>query len=125
MIELYTIKVSWENTMSLRQSQAIFMLNVAKLIVKMNSEGFTCTFGEAFRTPEQAEIYAKSGKGIKNSLHCKRLAIDINLFSPKGDYLTTVKDHEQFGMFWETLHPKNRWLGRFAKGDANHYEMTE
>jgi len=110
--------------MTLRERQFIFALNVAKLIEYIYSQGYTVTFGEAYRTPEMAEIYAKQGKGIKNSLHTKRLAIDLNLFKD-GKYLSDVESHRMFGVYWEKLHPHNRWGGRFRIGDGNHYEMQE
>jgi hypothetical protein len=108
---------------TLSQKQAVFALNVAKLIQFIYSKGYSCSLGEVFRTQAQADIYAKNGKGIKNSLHCKRLAIDINLFSSEGKYFPDAKEYEQFGLFWEALDEKNRSGSRF--GDANHFEMTE
>lgn len=82
------------------------------------------TLGEAFRTKEQAELYAQSGKGIKNSLHCKRLAIDINIFDAKGTYLEDSQAYEFAGTFWESLHADNRWGGRFSRPDGGHFEMV-
>jgi len=67
--------------------------------------------------------YEQAGKGIKESLHCKRLAVDLNLFSPDGDYLSDTESHRVFGEFWESLDPKNKWGGRFS--DGNHYQRDE
>lgn len=103
--------------------QVVFARNTAKLIQYINDNNHFCTWGEAFRTAEQAAIYAKNGKGILNSLHCSRLAIDLNLFNLKGDYLTLSKDYEPFGVYWESLNVMNRWGGRFKRVDGNHYEM--
>lgn len=105
--------------------QQIFAHNVAKLITKIFDCSYSCTLGEAFRTEEQANLYAAKGIGIKNSQHCKRLAIDLNLFSPSGKYLTSTDQYETFGAFWETLHPLNRWGGHFQRADGNHFEMKE
>jgi hypothetical protein len=69
-----------------------------------------------------ADLYAKQGKGIKNSLHLKRLAIDLNLFKD-GAYLSDTESHRPFGEWWEAQDPLNRWGGRFK--DGNHYEMRE
>lgn len=110
--------------MKLYEQQALFARDVARLIAYMFEQGYNCTLGEAYRTPEQAEIYFNQGKGIKNSLHCKRLAIDLNLFDSKGNFLTDIKDHEKFGCFWESLDSKNIWGGRFPKLDANHYQRN-
>lgn len=111
--------------MTLQEKQTKFALNVSALIKFIFDIGYQCTLGEAERTKEQAELNAKTGKGIANSLHCKRLAIDLNLFKD-GKYLTEKKDYEQAGVFWERLHPDNRWGGRFTKlVDSNHFEMQD
>jgi len=106
--------------MRLSHYQSIFALNIAQLIVIIFKHKFTCTLGEAWRPPEMAKIYKQLGKGIKGSQHCKKLALDINLFKD-GKYLRTTEAHAYFGGLWETLHPNNRWGGRY--GDGNHYEM--
>lgn len=106
--------------MALSDIQKEFCLDVARLIEFIFETGCACTFGEAYRTKEQAEIYAKQGIGIKNSLHCERLAIDLNLFSPEGEYLTKTDDYQIFGNYWESLNDNNKWGGRF--NDGNHFE---
>ena len=112
---------------SLSQKQAVFAHNVAKLIEFIYSKGYSCSLGETYRTAAQAAAYAKEGKGIVNSLHCKRLAIDINLFSPDGHYFPETKDYEQFGKFWEALDVNNKWGGHFTGKviDGNHFQMNE
>jgi hypothetical protein len=112
------------------QKQSLFSQNVATLIIYIKNAGFLCTFGEAYRTPEQAQIYAKEGKGIADSLHCKRLAIDLNLFSKDGHYLTDHDSYARFGEYWKTLHPFNRWGGDFPEYggklcDPDHFEMQD
>lgn len=112
--------------MKLSQQQALFSEHVGMLIDYIYSCRYSCTFGDAYRSPEMAEIYAKQGKGIKDSLHCKRLAIDLNLISPEGSYLIDSKDYEKFGIFWENLDTQNRWGGHFkSRPDGNHFERQE
>lgn len=106
----------------MRERQEEFARNIAKLILFIFDSGYTCTLGEAYRTEEQAELYAKQGKGIKNSLHRKRLAIDLNLFKD-GIYKDKSDSYEFAGSFWYSLHPDNRWGG--AGGDGNHFSMLE
>ena len=108
--------------MTLREKQSIFTYLVAKLIIFANDNGYELTFGETYRTPEQAALNAKKGIGIKNSLHTKRLAIDLNLFKD-GKYLSSTESHKLLGEWWENQHQLCRWGGRF--NDGNHYEMTE
>ena len=74
------------------EHQQIFTTNVARLITYINQQGYKCTFGEVYRPTEMAQIYAKLGKGIINSNHCSKLAVDLNLFDSEGKYLTDGKD---------------------------------
>lgn len=106
-----------------------FALMTAQLINKANELGYQVSLGEAYRTPEQAALNAKNGKGIKKSLHTDRLAIDINLFK-NGQYLALADDHRPLGEWWESLDVNCRWGGNFKdsqgnpKPDGNHYSMT-
>ena len=112
--------------MTLLQKQKQFTANVVRLIQFIYSEDCMVTFAEAYRTPEQAELNAKDGKGIQNSLHCKRLAIDLNLFNSYDEYLSKKSDYEKFGTYWKSLDPANRWGGDFVHlVDSNHFEMQD
>lgn len=102
----------------LLQKQQHFAVMVADLIQHANAIGYALTFGEAYRTPEQAALNAASGKGIKNSLHTMRLAVDFNLFND-GEWLTETEDFEPLGAFWESI--GGTWGGRF--GDGNHFSI--
>lgn len=120
-----SLSMTERSAMKLFEQQAAFAKDVAKLINWINEVGMFCTLGEAMRSAEQAEIYAKEGKGIKDSLHCKRLAIDLNLFDFQGKYITDTKEYEEFGIYWESLNPLNRWGGRFTRPDGNHFERRD
>lgn len=110
--------------MTLLEKQFIFSSLVPLLINKAIALGYTVTLGECYRSPEEAARLAKLGKGIKNSLHTLKLAIDLNLFR-NGEYLTTDEAHRQLGTYWETLSAGKpyvcSWGGHF--GDGNHYSI--
>lgn len=108
--------------MTLRQTQSAFIFLVARLIIFANENGYELTAGEAWRSPEEALRHAKLGDGIKNSLHTKKLAIDLNLFKD-GKFLSSTEAHKFLGDWWERQHSLCRWGGRW--NDGNHYEMTE
>jgi hypothetical protein len=111
--------------MTLLDKQQVFSHNVGLLINYICFMGYTLTLGEVYRTPEQAKIYAKQGKGIIDSLHCKKLAVDLNLFK-KGEYLPKSEDYEFAGKYWEKLDSLNRWGGRWENNpDGNHFEMQD
>lgn len=115
--------------MTLGDKQRLFTLLIAELIVWAYAQGYELTFGEAQRSAAQAAANAAAGKGISNSLHLKRLAIDLNLFtdsSPEVDddvYQDTSEAHRPIGEKWESMHPLCRWGGRFSRPDGNHYSM--
>ena len=100
----------------LREKQSLFAILVSRLIQEAYKRGYEITLGEAWRSEAEAER-----RGFKNSLHRKRLAIDLNLFRD-GVYLKNSEDHKPLGQWWEAQHELCRWGGRF--GDGNHYSVT-
>lgn len=67
--------------MSLVQEQAAFLLDTGKLIAYATEQGFVVTGGELWRTPEQQQVYVKTGRSkTMKSNHLRRLAIDLNFF---------------------------------------------
>lgn len=115
--------------MTLGEKQRLFAKLVAELILWAYDNDFEVTFGEATRPDWVAEIYAQQGKGIRNTLHALRLAIDLNLFidtSEGGDedvYQPNSEAYLPLGEYWESLHPLCRWGGRFSRPDGNHFSM--
>ena len=117
--------------MSLVSEQAVFLLDVCKLIQHATDNGLTVTAGELYRTVEQQEIYLKTGRSkTLNSQHLKRMAADLNLFRG-GKLLGTRDDLKAIGGYWESLSPKNRWggswrgavdAGRSSFIDTPHFE---
>lgn len=102
-----------------------FVYLLSKLIQWAYAHGYEMTEGEAYRTPEQAALYAHRGIGARNSLHTDRLAMDFNLFKD-GVYLTKTEDHQPLGEYWESLDDNCRWGGRIkGRRDGNHYSYTE
>ena len=110
--------------MSLIAHQAAFLLDVAKLINKATEMGFTVTGGELYRTAEQQQIYLKTGRSkTMNSNHLKRLAVDLNFFKD-GKLVYDVKTLAPVGEYWESLHPKNQWGGKWRFVDLPHFQRT-
>ncbi|CAI0760669.1 MULTISPECIES: M15 family metallopeptidase [Serratia] len=107
--------------MTLSEKQQLFTKLIAQLIFWADEKGYRLTFGEAYRTPEQAALNAKKGSGISNSLHTKRLAVDLNLFI-NGQYQTNSAAYLPLGEFWESI--GGSWGGRFRdRPDGNHFSL--
>lgn len=104
--------------MTLGEKQRKFTPMIGKLIAWAYKHNYELTFSEAYRTPEQAALNAKTGVGIKASLHTSRLAVDFNLFK-EGKFLTSTESHKPLGEYWESI--GGTWGGRFSKPDGNHY----
>ncbi|HDT7441986.1 TPA: M15 family metallopeptidase, partial [Escherichia coli] len=98
--------------MKLSEKQQLFAVMIADLIHWAQEHGYRLTFGEAYRTPEQAALNAKTGKGIRNSLHTLRLAVDFNLFI-NGKYQADTDAYRPLGEYWESI--GGTWGGRFSR----------
>lgn len=96
----------------LRAKQQRFAHMVALLILHAEQLGYRVVLGYCYRCPDCLV-------GHTTSLHKKCLAIDIELFDDQGNYLTSTKDHEPLGIYWESI--GGTWGGRFA--DGNHYSL--
>lgn len=100
-----------------------------RLIDKAHELGYTLRGGELWRSDAAAAEYARQGKGISNSLHRDKLAIDLNLFKG-GKWLNRSEDFAELGRFWKSLHPLACWGGDFKdaqgrpKPDGNHFSIT-
>lgn len=115
--------------MTLGDKQRLFAHNIGRLLVWCYANDYEVTFGEAERPVKVAALYAQQGIGVANSLHTKRLAIDVNLFldsSLEADediYRPDSEAYRPLGEYWKSLHSLNRWGGDFKKPDGNHFSM--
>jgi hypothetical protein len=109
---------------SLGSLQEIFSHNLISLMSYIEEElGYSIRGGEWWRPQEMANIYAKQGKGSRNSLHIDKLAIDLSLF--KDDKEVSASDYMKAGDYWKTLDAMNRWGGDFINlHDIWHFSMS-
>lgn len=108
--------------MTLNQKQALFTRLIAELIVWCFENGYEVIGAELYRTKEQAEIYAAQGKGIKNSVHRLKLALD--LFRVINGRVTWDREaYRPIGEKWKTMHPLCRWGGDFRRRDDVHFSF--
>jgi len=109
------------------EKQARFARLVSEFIPKAYDMGYLMNFGEAWRPEIVAKMYKDLGKGISNSLHWSRLAIDLNAYF-EGKYLDArqpwhIPHLERLGELWESLGQGCTWGGRFQDKDYNHYSL--
>jgi len=112
------------------EKQELFARCHAKLLAKAFELGFEVRQRDLWRTPAQAARNELAGVGIKNSLHCKGLAIDLYIRRPGGRILWSTEAYRELGVFWEDLHPLTYWGGRTDKPgdrlrhDGGHFSIT-
>lgn len=124
--------------MTLREKQSLFLLNVGKLILWANENGYELTGGELLRTTEQQILYFEgySVKKINSAVklfktppksktmksdHLSKLAIDLNLFID-GKYITEGEKFKPIHEFWKSLNDDN-YSGYEWGWDYNHFGM--
>ena len=108
--------------MKLSTLQKEFTVTIAELVLWAYENGYELTYGDAYRDPRVfGEVGEKVSYSHPKSAHKKRLAVDFNLFTEEGDYLTKTEDYAPLGRYWEKLHTSARWGGRF--GDGNHFSF--
>ena len=117
-----------------------FMRMLTHLFIFIESFKWPVRLGEAHRPKEMAEIYAREGRGIRNSKHIYSLAIDLWIYDTenpkqiiwinKDDSKNNEKQKEAkrilntLGNIWEELGGK--WGGNFRNlYDPYHFEYPE
>ncbi len=134
---------------SLRQKQSRFARKLPRLLDHCHKLGYDVTLGEVLRSDEQAEINAlgehgrervaqllerefpllavkirnngKWANGIRDSLHCYKLAIDLQLFDAQGRWIQDSGPYVALGTYWKSLGADHRAGSDF--GDTPHYSI--
>jgi hypothetical protein len=112
--------------MTLGEHQEAFSRDLLRLLLEVQRRGYQVRLGEAMRTEDQQRIYFQTGKSkTMDSMHLKKCAIDLH-FTQFG----VISYPPEFGKFWESLDPLNRWGGNFDRDwnrsdgfiDSPHFE---
>jgi len=109
--------------MTLGQNQEAFSRDLVALLVWCFEEGYEVRIGEVQRTPEQQEIYIKTGRSkTYNSMHIKKCAADLFVFKD-GRMLASKEEMQPLGNRWESLDSLNSWGGNWNSfKDVPHFE---
>ena len=109
--------------MGLNAKQVEFTQTMAEFQVWCFANGYQIIEAESFRPPWVAEEYARQGKGIKNSVHTKKLARDLFLVVD-GRVTWDTAAYAPLGAEWKRRHPLARWGGDMVKRrDAVHFSF--
>lgn len=104
--------------------EAEFCQAAARLIQRAQICGYQVTGGPLYREPAQAAADAATGSGIVNSLHCQRLAIDLNFYKD-GVWITDGSKLADVGAWWKSQGPMYFWGGDFTtRPDGNHFSLS-
>lgn len=106
---------------TLGMHQEAFTRDLVRLISKAHELGYGVRLGEVFRSPEQQQIYIKTGRSkTMNSMHLKKCAADLH-FTKDGELCYP----EVLGKYWESLDVLNK-AGMFWSKfkDQPHFQRT-
>jgi len=109
------------------EEQAKFATDLAKLILYINSQEYTLSLGEVWRTQYQQDHYVATGLSkTKHSKHQDRIAVDLNIFKngklifKNGKLIICPKE---IGTYWKSLSNANVWGGDWKSPyDPGHFE---
>ncbi len=110
--------------------QELFSRCLPLLITKAHELGYEVRLRDLWRSKEEAARLARAGIGIKNSLHCKGLAIDLYIRRPGGSILWATEHYRELGEYWESMDRLCFWGGRTNKPgdrlrhDGGHFAIT-
>ena len=108
--------------MTLGQKQQEFAKCLAGFIQWIYQQGWSVRMGEVYRPPFTAAEYARQGKGIKNSVHTKKLAADLFLVI-EGQQTWDNEDYAVLAEKWITMHHFAR-AGHYFRGrDSVHFSF--
>ncbi len=109
--------------LTLVDKQLVFSKLIAKLIYLTPCD---IQMGEAWRSAETCALYAKEGKGIKNSCHQMRLALDLNVWV-NGKLSNKKEDYQLLGDTWKSFSENEFtcvWGGDFKSlSDFYHFSI--
>lgn len=105
--------------MKLSEKQQLFTVMIASLIHFAEEKGYRLTFGEAYRTPEQAALNAKKGVALLTA--CIPSASRWILTCLLTANTRPTAPHTAPGEYWESI--GGSWGGRFSKPDGNHFSL--
>lgn len=108
--------------MTLGAKQEEFSRCLGELLTWIYAQGWAVRIGEVHRPKATAEHYAATGKGIKNSAHCRKLAADL-FISIDGAVTWNPEDYAAAGVYWKGLHELARHGGDFKNRDAVHFSF--
>jgi hypothetical protein len=108
--------------MTLGQKQEEFARCLSDFIHWIYQQGWKVRIGEVYRPPFTAKEYARLGKGIKNSAHTKKLAVDLFLVK-HGTVTWDNADYADLAVKWESLHKLARAGHNFRGRDSVHFSF--
>ena len=108
--------------MKLGRKQELFARLLPKLLTKARQLGYEVRIGEVYRSPEEARRLAALGKGIVNSNHCRKLAVDLFLVVD-SKVTWDCMHYDRLGEWWKRQHPLCRYGGDFRNRDCVHYSL--
>ena len=108
--------------MSLNAKQVLFTRLQAEFQCWCFANGYEIIEAESFRPRWVAKEYARQGKGIVNSVHTKKLGLDLFRLID-GKITWNPEDYRPLAEKWVSMHPDARAGYYFRNRDAVHFSF--
>jgi len=104
--------------------QHVFAVNCSKLIAYIVENKYSCEIISVYSSRKESLSYDKYMPGEINSFLKERLVLNLDVFTDDKIYLSSLEGFIAFGLYWESLDPRNKWCGHSnSKPHANHFAM--
>ena len=104
--------------------QHVFAVNCSKLIAYIVENNCSCEIVSVYGTKKESLSYAVDKQDHINSVFKERLVLNLDVFTADRKHLSGLESFIAFGLYWESLDPRNKWCGHsLSKPHANHFMM--
>ena len=104
--------------------QHVFAVNSSKLIAYIIENKYGCEILSVYSTKKESLSYAVDKQDHINSVLKERLVLNLDVFTADRKHLSSLEGFIAFGLYWESLDPRNKWCGHSnSKPHANHFMM--
>lgn len=103
----------------------IFAENSGRLIEYIHQNNCSCEPIETYSLKKEAFVFDRDTQEAAGFYTKQCLVISLDVFDAQRRQLSSLEGFIAFGLFWESLDPRNKWCGHSESNPhANHFMMN-